>query len=252
MAAQPPPAAHPAPRRGPPLHVALLLTSFRAGGAERVMLDLAGEFASRGLAVDLVIIDRDGPLGGALPPGIRTVDLGAGRVLRAAVPLVRYLRRSRPDVLLSTQSHANLLALAARRAGRVHTRVVLRETTTRFRRYTDAGWKRIRRRLMVAAIRRLYREGDALVGVSEGVTSNLVENLPALPGIVRTIYNPVVTSDMLARAREDPGHPWTSPGAPPLILAAGRLVEAKDYPTLLRAFAVVRTMRSANLLILGE
>ena len=41
-------------------------------------------------------------------------------------------------------------------------------------------------------------------------------------------------------------------GAPPLLLAAGRLAPAKDFATLLRAFARVRARRPVHLVILGE
>jgi glycosyltransferase involved in cell wall biosynthesis len=47
-------------------------------------------------------------------------------------------------------------------------------------------------------------------------------------------------------------HPWFSPDAPPVILAVGRLTAVKDYPTLLRAFALLRQWRAARLFILGE
>jgi glycosyltransferase involved in cell wall biosynthesis len=42
------------------------------------------------------------------------------------------------------------------------------------------------------------------------------------------------------------------PGAPPVILAVGRLTLQKDFPTLIRAFARLRARRSARLVILGE
>jgi glycosyltransferase involved in cell wall biosynthesis len=38
----------------------------------------------------------------------------------------------------------------------------------------------------------------------------------------------------------------------PVILAVGRLTKAKDYPTLFRAFSLVRQVRPAKLLVLGE
>ena len=36
------------------------------------------------------------------------------------------------------------------------------------------------------------------------------------------------------------------------MLGVGRLVEQKDFPTLLRAFALVRQLRPARLVILGD
>ena len=37
-----------------------------------------------------------------------------------------------------------------------------------------------------------------------------------------------------------------------MIVAAGRLVEEKDFSTLLRAFAIVCSQRSAELIVLGD
>jgi glycosyltransferase involved in cell wall biosynthesis len=54
------------------------------------------------------------------------------------------------------------------------------------------------------------------------------------------------------RVAEPLDHPWAALGAPPLVLAVGRLAEVKDFPTLLRAFACVRAVRPARLVILGE
>ena len=47
-------------------------------------------------------------------------------------------------------------------------------------------------------------------------------------------------------------HPWFAPGSPPVVLGIGRLTTQKDFPTLLKAFAQVRAVRKARLMILGE
>ena len=67
-----------------------------------------------------------------------------------------------------------------------------------------------------------------------------------------TIYNPVVTAELVSQSRAPLDHPWLQLGAPPVILGVGRLHEQKDFPTLLRAFARVRAKREARLIILGE
>src|SRR2546428_9696850 len=77
-------------------HVALFLPSLEAGGAERVMLNLALGFADRGLAVDLVLVRAEGTYLAEVPPHVRIVDLGARRAPRGILALVRYLRRHRP------------------------------------------------------------------------------------------------------------------------------------------------------------
>jgi glycosyltransferase involved in cell wall biosynthesis len=69
---------------------------------------------------------------------------------------------------------------------------------------------------------------------------------------VRVIYNPIVTDELLAMSRAPVDHPWCAAGAPPVILAVGRLTEQKDFPNLIRAYARLRQRRSVRLVILGE
>ena len=69
---------------------------------------------------------------------------------------------------------------------------------------------------------------------------------------IRVVYNPVVSQRMIDMAREPLDHPWFCPGAPPVVLAVGRLTAAKDYPALIRAFASARSERDMRLMILGN
>src|SRR5262245_31542398 len=105
--------------------IALFLPSLCGGGAERVMLTLAQAFAESGLDIDLVLASAEGPYLAHVPPRVRLVNLGAGRVLTSLPGLARYLRQHRPAALLSAMEHANLIALWARGLARVSTRVVV-------------------------------------------------------------------------------------------------------------------------------
>lgn len=100
--------------------------------------------------------------------------------------------------------------------------------------------------------RRLYRSADAVVAVSEGVGAE-VARLTGMPRErVITIYNPVWTRSLLARARAPFDHPWFAPGGPPVIVSAGRFTFQKDFRTLIEAFRHLRPKRPARLVILGD
>ena len=103
----------------------------------------------------------------------------------------------------------------------------------------------------MAGIKARYPEAEAIIGVSEGVSADLVEiGLPS--GSVRTIYNPVIGPETAALAREAIDHPWFQPGQPPVILGVGRLTPQKDFPMLVRAFArLIETGRDLRLAIVG-
>jgi glycosyltransferase involved in cell wall biosynthesis len=69
---------------------------------------------------------------------------------------------------------------------------------------------------------------------------------------ITAIHNPVLSLALRERGADPIDDPWLAPDGPPVILGVGRLVEQKDFPTLVRAFARLRARRSARLLILGE
>ena len=86
-------------------------------------------------------------------------------------------------------------------------------------------------------------------------TSSSSHNVPAASKVRESdLESNVHTSDLHQKCgRAEPfDHPWFAPGAPPVILGAGRLTEQKDFPTLIRAFALVRKKHPARLMILGE
>lgn len=230
--------------------VAIFCPSLRGGGAERVVVTLANALAGRGYAVDLVLASAQGPYRKDLSPGIRVVDLRTGRVIKALLPLAGYLRRERPVAMLAAQTHANVVALLARKLARGETRIVVSERST-----ISMARDRARgliARLNFALVPMLYREADGICTVSVGASTDLAEFAGMRAASVQTIYNPFDLVRIERLAAEDVDDPWLKPGQPPVLLAIGRLNEAKDFPTLIRMFARLRKQRPLRLLILGE
>ncbi len=281
--------ASPAPGRpavaaAPDEHIALFVPVLNDSGVARVMVNLAGAFAARGHRVDLVAGRVEDDWAHRLPGGAAVVrvaqhslargwldaaradpgGIGAlihavarsgkpGSRLRYLPGLVAYWRTVRPTVVVSAGTVANLTALWARSLAGDSARVVACEHSTlserlRGGRERGAGKPRAVARL----VGRVYARADAIVAVSDGVA----DDLSAVTGLAReritTIPNPVVTPELVASSRAPLDHPWFAPSAPPVVLGVGRLVPAKDFATLLRAFAKARAARDARLIVLGE
>jgi glycosyltransferase involved in cell wall biosynthesis len=227
------------------------------------MLELAGGFAARGHRVDLLAIRLHGELRDAVAPGIRVVPLGGAltrlpmvsgskrrRALASVLPLVRFLRRQRPDALVATSHSTNVAAAVAARLASAPTRVVLRFDSQLSRSPRLAGTRTQRRRERRA--RRYFPWADGWIAISEGVADDAARITGIPRARIAAIHNPVVTPELLRRAREPVDEAWFAPGGPPVVLGVGRLVLQKDFPTLVRAFARVRARRPARLLVLGE
>ena len=230
--------------------VALFLPSLAGGGAERVFVELANEFAARGLAVDLVLASREGPYLGDVSSAVRVVDLGSRRILRALPPLVRYLRSARPATLLSALDHANVIAVLARRLAGSSTRCVvsMRSVPTEVYSRVSSVWGR----LLLRFIKATYRFADAIIANSHAVARDLSRVLGIPVDKINVIYNPLDLARIEAASRETLAHGWLAEGMPPVILGVGSLTPLKDFGTLIRAFAIVRSHRPCRLVILGE
>jgi len=228
-----------------PAPIAFFLPSVRGGGAQRVIVNLVQGITERGLPVDLVLTAAEGAFLDQLPPAVRLVDLRAGRLFRSLVPLTRYLRRERPRALISSMSHANLIALWAARLARRATPVVVTVHNTLSETTMAAG-------LGPHLLRTFYPWASWVVAVSRGAADDLARTSGLPLDRVRVVYNPVITPAIMALARQAPDHPWFAPGEPPVILGVGRLTRQKDFPTLIRAFAELRRRRPGRLIILGE
>lgn len=100
--------------------------------------------------------------------------------------------------------------------------------------------------------RDLLGRSEHVVTVSNGVRDGLLALTGLPPGKVSTIYNPVVTPDLDEWQKEVPAHPWMVDDGPPVVLATGRLVDEKEFPTLLKAFHILTRIRELRLIILGE
>jgi glycosyltransferase involved in cell wall biosynthesis len=120
---------------------------------------------------------------------------------------------------------------------------------------TDADYQ-WRRRWHKAAFKTVTRAGyaaaDLIVATSQGVARDLTSAFAISPDQIRVLANPV-DLDRVRAAAAEPIDPAVFPaGDAPLIVAAGRLADAKNYPLMIDAFAALRQKLPARLCILGQ
>jgi glycosyltransferase involved in cell wall biosynthesis len=263
--------------------VALLLDNLSGGGAERVVLGLASEFATLGYEVDLLVCDFHGVLCDSIPSGVNLVELEANgqlaglwaalrssgdgiggiasfiasahkipRSFRYITALRKYLLAQRPAVLFSALPKASICAAFAVASIDVETRVFVGIQNTVSERIASGRREgKGQMRHQVALLRHCYLQADGVIASSAGVAEDVINFLNLEASRVHVVYNPVHIPESVTSEQEPPIHSWLQAGAAPVILGIGRLVEQKNFPLLIRAFAVVRQRTNARLLILG-
>ncbi|QJR06241.1 glycosyltransferase (plasmid) [Sphingobium yanoikuyae] len=226
-------------------HIAIYLPSLGGGGAERVTVMLANGFAARGHRVDLVLPSAQGPYRDKVSAQVKIVDLEKKRVFASIGAFAAYLKREKPDAVISAMAHANIAALMAIKIAHSRAKSIVVEHTSSA--FSDA------KSYMVHLLRKfLYKRADKIVCVSKGMQEQIASLVGARPEQICTIYNPLDVEYIKRRSQEPVNSELIGERNVPLIVAAGRLTRAKDYPTLLKAFAIARSRKDMRLLILGE
>lgn len=237
---------YPAPPIKAAMRLTLVISSLRAGGAERVMAVMADHWAGQGHVVTLLTFTApDEPPFFRVDQRVRLVALDLNRHapnivagvlanLRRARILRRAIRSSRPDVVLAFMDRTNVLTLLATIGLRVP--VVVEEHNDPAEEILDRRWRLLRDTT--------YRRAARVVALSQAAMSYFG---PAIRRHGRVIPNPVVRPD---GATETDG---TSAVHRPSVVAIGRLVPQKGFDLLLDAFALLGPAeRGLTLEIWGE
>jgi glycosyltransferase involved in cell wall biosynthesis len=218
--------------------IILYTHSLAGGGGERLWASLATALSQRGHDVIFAQDYEAQENQSLLDPGIRRITLGRGHGT-AILALARLLRTERPDIALSALGGSNVKLIAARSLSRRAMPVVIS-----YHGFDDwrGGWLGY---ASYALLPLWSRIAARTIAVSTGLADALVTRWRAKKANVVTLLNPVffpgqlvcpTAADLAAR--------------PKRLLAVGRLVAEKDYPTLLAALAASRHA-DASLTILG-
>ena len=177
----------------------------------------------------VVAFDCRGPLRPLVPNGTKVHDLGRPRLRQAWPALLRWLRSSRPAVVLSTFGHVNLALLVMRPLLPAGTRVVIREANT-----PSLGLRRGRvpaPALMRLAYRLVYPTADLILCQHGMMAEEMTAQFSVAAERVAVLPNPVDS----ARLRALP--PCREPGPGRRFVAAGRLTRQKGFDRLIDVVA---------------
>lgn len=232
-----------------PLRVLCVLPDVGGGGAERVMLYIARALDRERFRVTLALGRLRGPYLPMIPEDIEVLEFGTDSGRAAVIHLARILRERRHDLCFS-MVQMNPAALLARMIARSEIPVAI-SARNHYSRSLRA--EATSARAKAVAVRLLYPRANRVLCVSAGVRDDLVAHFGVPAERTEVIHNPIEIDRVRALALEDPGHTWFAHGATvPVAVAVGKLMEAKGYPNLLRAFRRVRDQVPARLIILGD
>lgn len=215
------------------------------------MLTIAENISNKGFSVEILVLENKGALKNKVPKNIKIISLNSSRALYSLFGVFKYLRKSKPDVMLSALGHINIVAILAKILSRVKFRLVITEHAVQS--ILAKKSNKLKENLIPFFIKFFYRFADHVIAVSLGVERNLINTNSISPERITTIYNPIISNfkeENVKKSLIEINENFQN--AIYKIVCVGRLAPEKDYITMLKAFEIVKKTLDVHLIILGE
>lgn len=225
------------------------------GGTAFSIVRLANHLTQRGVEVDVLALATafEQEVMCELDERVGRIPLKGRRRWSIFGSLLRHLLARQPHAVVAFDTRANSLACLARQIPVAGRPVIASIRNSVEARLGEAGRAAERRR---RGLIRILSRADRVVAISNGLAHELIRATGAGHDRLRVIHNLVVGPALLETTADAVDHPWyeAERGSRdyPVILGVGRLEGQKDFPTLIRAFGLLRARRRARLIILGR
>lgn len=230
------------------MKIVFIIDKWKIGGRRRVIMNLLNNLDKGKFDVKLLVAstnpDQDPPL-----PDWPVKTIQAKRYRGLIRPIARYLRREKPDIVVShygvlmipTLALARLLAFSGSKL------IIVHHGNPD---YLQVSKKAFKHTLNAWLIKFFHHRADKTVAVCWRL-ANYLKKKYALPDKkITAIYNAVVDGNLAQQAQEPLKKPLGQDNER-TILTISRLFFSKDFPTLFQAFRQVQSKQPARLVIIG-
>jgi len=228
--------------------VAFFISAFGTGGVERLLVNLSHGLTEQNISVDLLVGNDDACYLDLVAPQVRVIQFDQ----RPEEFLLTYLGKERPDRIMTAKLNDDEIVFEIKNKLRTASRHYINVGTVLSERFKQRKWRIIKNWHDRKKITTIYGSVDGIIAVSKGVATDLIKNL-RIPAIkVHILPSSIIPTNLNELVEERLNHPWFSDDRLPIVISVGRLSRVKDFPTLLRAFAIAREQIPCRLVILGD
>jgi len=233
--------------------IAIFCSSFKLGGVEKALINLANSLVDDGYHVQFIVSLNEGILKNELSENVEIVDLRCKKLRNSFFKLYRYIKKTKLDVLITGPTYPNIIAIICNLFAFGKMKIIATQHS-----YHDVEMKSLGLvgRLAPFLIKLTYKFSYKVVAVSNGVKLDLVNNYKINPEKINVIYNAVL-SDSFFKKSNEPIEEFILNQIlnDNYLIAVGRLEIVKNYPFLINIYSKMKSEIpdfNYNLVILGD
>ncbi len=209
----------------------VVMPALERGGAERVVLTILNNIDLDIFDVKLLVIENRGNYLEELRPEIQLDTLNIKRVSKSIFPLVRYLRKHKPNVVFSSLSHMNLILTLVKPFIPSNIKLIVRETSIPSIHNANFKFKS----LVALLYRWGYNRVDKVICQCQYMKSDLHENFGIKNSQMTVINNPVDAENIYSKLTDS--NCDNTQKKKVNLIAVGSIEELKQYDHLLVALS---------------
>jgi glycosyltransferase involved in cell wall biosynthesis len=228
--------------------VFFLIPSFRGGGAERVVLNIVNNLDKNKFDVGLVTISGEGEYKELLSPKVKHFDLKEKRARKAIFKLRKLLKKEKPNIIIANVVQVSIVSYLSSLFLK-NKPVVVQVNHSQYLSIIK-GINKISKFIFDLSL----KKSDYIITISDDMQHDLSKRFKNKGNKIIKIFNihdlDNINKQKKEKFSDDDINIFKQK---PVIIACGRLTEAKGFSYLIKAFGEVKIeFKEAVLLILGQ
>lgn len=225
--------------------ILFFMFSLKGGGAERTVVNIINNLNKEKFEITLILGTTEGnDYINLLSSKVKVKYLNSSKLRFCIFKLRKAILQEKPDLLFSTLIENNIILLCSKLFTFKKIPTVVREASNR----TQSKNVTFFNKVITSFCYNFF--ANRVIALSKGVKDDLITNFYVNKNKIDVIYNPVEVSSIKKLSDENVEEEDLDFETNKILISVGRLAEAKDYYTLLKAFKKLTLVKENILLVI--
>ena len=232
------------------MKIAFILPDLRAGGAEKVCINLASDWISKGHTVTFVLMNKKGEYLKDISKKIKIISLKKEKIRQLFFPLLNFFKTHKPDITLAQMwpltSVTVLSWIASFKIGKLFLVEHVHLSTSVEKEIFFP------KKIFKIIVKTTYLFANQIIVVSNGVKKDLIQISSSLKKKITVINKTLIKEKILKKKKIFSTNKIWGQNIKYRILNVGSLKVQKDHFNLIKAFYLLKQNQNCKLIIVGN